>query len=43
MTTLDLNNTPQEQLNKEMDRYREIIIKLMDDDLRSGERYEEIK
>ncbi len=35
--------SPQEQLNKQLEEQRRIIIKWMDDDLRSGRKYEQIK
>jgi hypothetical protein len=35
--------SPQEQLNKQLEEQRQIIIKWMDDDLKSGWKYEQIK
>jgi len=35
--------SPQEQLNKQIEEQRRIIIKWMDNDLRSGRKYEQIK
>lgn len=35
--------SPQEQLNKQLEEQRKVIIKWMDDDLRSGRKYEQIK